>query len=496
MGFSIYLYNNFKNKRSTATPGTAALQFADCLLREGCSVQRPTIGIDGTGGAAWNPSSYNYAYINAFSRYYWITDWTWQNGLWWCSLRVDVLTTARGAIGSSELYVLRSSYSWDGRISDSLYPVKTQATAKQITLPQLWQPGSSTGMYIAQIACKTGVNIYVMTPAQWYALTDYLYSDAYYDAVLTSLSIDMYPEAKIALDPMQFILSVKYIPAPFKLPSSTDWALNYIDASSVGVRIGTIQTSIMPTGVILRNDSSSITRLTQTFELDSSDLQHPLASERGEYLNFPPYTRWYAYIPPFGSVELDSGKIAKGSTLFVTQMYDLAGGTARLNISATTTGTGTLPVADLTVPIGLDVPVAHVQAPGVSPTSLLQSGLSAFGGAVGSVLTLNPVGLISSIFGGATSAVRDMAEGDKPVLSSTGGISSQVNYTGIPHLTIVHYTPVDDDLEDNGRPLCQIRRLSTIPGYIVCDPTGFTCGLTDEETAEIQQYMREGFFYA
>ena len=55
---------------------------------------------------------------------------------------------------------------------------------------------------------------------------------------------------------------------------------------------------------------------------------------------------------------------------------------------------------------------------------------------------------------------------------------------------------VDDDLVCRGRPLCEIRQISTIPGFIQCADVEVHLNCTSGEMVEIKNYMESGFFYA
>lgn len=502
MAITINLYQSYKNVKSTALPSTAAVSFTDCLLREGCSVQRPVVGINGTGGAAWNPSGYNYAYINAFSRYYWVLDWTWDNGLWWCSMRVDVLATARGIIGLAELYVLRSSYSWDNYLIDRTYPATMQYTAKHLYAPRMWTCGplpnyhdesDNSGCVIAGIASTAGIIYYVFTPGQFSQFLAYIFSDAYYTQVLGSLSVTMYPEAKIAVDPLQYIVSARFYPASFM---SGDWAI-YPGGHMAQIHIGTVllPSTVEHTGYL---SSTYVSRSTWTIAIDSSDIRHPEADERGDYLDAGPYTEYELFYPPFGIMPLNSADLANAEQMLMTLSVDPRTGLGAIDVRIvldTTAGTA-YEIAHTEATVGVDLPLSHVQVAGVNPLSLGMDLLQTAGNIAGNLLTGNVIGAASSVLGGASSMIQDAVQGQIPHLSKTGSVGSLAQMYGTPMLTIKHYRMADDDNNDNGRPLCQIRRISTIPGYIVCDPTGFACGLTEEETAEIHQHMREGFFYA
>ena len=74
-------------------------------LRSECSILNPTIEIE----TDLNISNYNYAIINEFGRYYFITDITVINHkLWKLSLKCDVLHTYSDDIFKLQVNVLRS----------------------------------------------------------------------------------------------------------------------------------------------------------------------------------------------------------------------------------------------------------------------------------------------------------------------------------------------------------------------------------------------------
>ena len=114
MAFTVNFYNFAKRENATHRPSGSGTEYS-CILKEASSIANPTIQLDiGTG----SDPVFNYCYIPEFNRYYWITDWTWvRNRLWEAALSTDLLATFRDDIGSSSLYVLRSSASYDGKES-------------------------------------------------------------------------------------------------------------------------------------------------------------------------------------------------------------------------------------------------------------------------------------------------------------------------------------------------------------------------------------------
>lgn len=96
MAFEIKLmYNNEPMNKISKTP--QEISTVTGVLRDESSVVDPVILIETS-----NPISANYAYIEAFSRYYFIRNWeAVRNGLWRCTMHTDVLKTfAQGILGS------------------------------------------------------------------------------------------------------------------------------------------------------------------------------------------------------------------------------------------------------------------------------------------------------------------------------------------------------------------------------------------------------------
>ena len=103
MSFAATFYTFRKKLNSTKQPsGGSEYQI---ILKHGCSIIRPTISLD--IGQAGNPTGYNYCYIPAFNRYYYVSDWIFENRLWTASLKVDALASFKTYIGSSNEFILR-----------------------------------------------------------------------------------------------------------------------------------------------------------------------------------------------------------------------------------------------------------------------------------------------------------------------------------------------------------------------------------------------------
>lgn len=96
MNLSLFVNNSEKNKLDKSLSNE--LKF-NGKLREESSVVNPSIMIQAT-----NPSSYNYAYIPEFNRYYFITDMvSVRTGIWEISMHVDVLMSFKDGIKNTSI---------------------------------------------------------------------------------------------------------------------------------------------------------------------------------------------------------------------------------------------------------------------------------------------------------------------------------------------------------------------------------------------------------
>ncbi len=84
---TINFYTFAKELNSTARPADAGTSY-DVEIKEGSGILRPYIRIKYTGGS---PAVWNYAYIPAFGRYYYVGEWTYNERQWSATLTVDYM---------------------------------------------------------------------------------------------------------------------------------------------------------------------------------------------------------------------------------------------------------------------------------------------------------------------------------------------------------------------------------------------------------------------
>lgn len=471
---NVTLYKFTKRHNSTAMPKPSEGKAVSCQLKDETSFLNPVLILskDIVSGV-FSPDSFNYVMIPYWSRYYYITDWKYINGAWEGICTVDPMASFKGEIGNTTAYVVRSAYTYDGNITDTFYPATTQVNITKHKIEgTIYGTYVSDGCYIVGIinnmtTTRIGaVSYYALSQAELQSLITYLFSsNIYNNSNITEIGEGLY---KSLFDPFQYIVSCMWFP----LPPST------MGSTQANIRVGYWDTGV--TGYIAN-------RLVREWGIktDVPIPSHPQAS-RGEYLNHAPFTRLTAYIAPFGEIPVDTMFMQYGNNNYLYgKIYcDCINGMADLYLSVTD-GYGdqadplkffTMRSAQMGVPIQL--------------SQVMSDYISTIGGGIGAFFS-GATGNIGGIFNSITSAVQSAM----PKVSSLGANGAFVELAEPSYLVIEHYRCVNADREEFGRPLCQKKKLSSIPGYIQCgeDDHAFSC--TKQEQEEINSHLKNGFFY-
>ena len=485
MAFNVKFYNFNKKENSTKIPNSNAGSNFSCILKEPSGILNPTISLN--IGLANNPSQYNYCYIDTFNRYYYVTEWTFENALWYASLSVDVLGTYKNAIGDADLYILRSSAESDGRVVDSKYPTKTKpstyiddistVTTSKVdgtlpsSMPNYWSTPINNGYYYLGITGNnsTGVTWYVMTPGGFNTLAQALYN--YVPSDMTDVSSGI---AKAFANPMQFIVSCYWLPyvVPGKLIANRTLNLGYYSIPNV---------SCAPIDPV-----SDIVKSSATFTIR----KHPQASSRGVYLNTNPYTNYSIQFNPFGTFNLDASLMVDDTLITAEWYVDISTGIADLTIKSI----NSLLVntqSQLGIPVQLNQ--ALVDYIGMA-SNQVQAGLGVVGGTIqalsGDIRGLST--LASSVVGGYVGAT----ESKQPKITSIGGGGNFLPFNSyIPKIYTDFYEIVDEFNYEIGRPLCKVRKPKNIPGYMIVLDGTLEASATRDELQQVNNYLMGGFFY-
>lgn len=472
----VNFYSFQKKKNSTAQPNiSSATTLTSVQLKDDTGIMNPVLLINPNNAALpvpFVPSGFNYAHIPSFGRYYFVTDWTWKTGLWECSLSVDVLASFKTAIGNMSEYILRSSSVFSTSISDIAYPVTTNYAVNRTPIDlQL----NSTGFYILGIISNSSavsegaISYYVMTAAQMANFKSYLMSETFLSSNGLASLQEMNKElVKVAYNPFQYIVSCKFF--PFDYPSDIGTAV-----SSVNFGWWSIP---MPARLI--SGLVVFSRQSQVFTATA----HPQAS-RGRYLNHAPYTELYVIHPMIGTVLLDSNKIEATNTVIITVTADGISGQGVIDITNTTRG---IRLFEVCTNIAQEIPLAQMNTDVIG---VARTAISSTGDVISKAMSLDVGGAIAS----AASGVLNTIEASIPVLQSSGVNGNKANYYFSADFYTVNRQIVDEDLSHKGRPLCEVRTINTIPGYVLCADGHFDGNCFDSEKTAVNTYLTTGFYY-
>lgn len=465
MAYTVKLGTFAKNIESTAQPTTTGWAEYSVTLKNGADISNPQLEIS----AAWSTvKDYNYAVM--MDRYYWIVGKNMlRENFCVLDLKVDVLATYKTEIGSSSLYILRSSASSNGNVQDNLYPPTADIVYSTETEPNFPGYTYATGSYVLNImgTSTAGTStLWQLTPANFAKLMEELYVDINGFQLSDAVKIIV---QKFGGNPTQLISGCLWFPMDF--PAGQDSL----------VRIGGWQASTAY-GAKITNPVKNLPGFNPTIAA------HPQAS-RGRYLNLAPYSKYQLYIPGAGIINLDTTELKGINKIYVTRHVDAF--------------TGRMFCLVQTDPDSISDPyhyLAAMEGQWGIPISLngTNNGGSVVSGAlgtIGAVAGAIATGGATAIVGAATAAIGTIANavGNSPSNCSTGG--AIVSMLEPMRLDTTFYKVVDEDNARNGRPLCQVTTPATLGGFMIAQKGDVVMAGPLPEHEEVKRYLETGFFY-
>lgn len=465
---AINLYIFTKHENSTARPAGNGTAF-QCKVKSPSSLETPRVEL-----STAYPGNFNYAYISAWNRYYFITDCRYEEGLWVLQLKVDVLATYKTEIGAASLYVLRSSAAFDGNIRDTYYPIKANNTkhhgyqfSRVVDGHETSIPGDySSGVIVLNISgvgTAGASTLWQMLPTTFANLVSALYTS------IDGFQVTDFVQKIVQTfggNPQDLINSAMWFPFPF-------------DVDSVqAITIGAWSDSTLQGGIIT-DPAMSLPDVTFTLN------KHPLAATRGNYLNLSPYTMYTLGLPGCGVVNLDTTKLQGVTGITIRRYMDAF--TGQLFVKVLADGTDQV-LAYMNGQIGIPI-----QLRGSNNSNSLVGGVgAAIAGIAGAVSTGGASAIAGAIAAGVGTALEVM--GGTPTSSSMGAGFASITDERI-WLDTIHYDITDADNTHNGRPLMQTRTISSIPGFIMVQKGDVPIAGTEEEQTQIRAYLEGGFYY-
>ncbi len=466
MGYTVSFYTFTKRSNSTKVPTSGNTDYT-CVIKNGSGILTPKVELN--LGLTSDPSQFNYCHITAFDRWYYVTEWYFERGLWTATCKVDVLATYKSAIGSTSMYVLRASAASDGRIVDTLYPLKTECSYQHNSV---LSPFKSSGTYVLGVISPDGdygsLSYYIVNASGLTTICNYLINSAVQtDANFSVADASLALQASL-IDPIQYIKTCMYF--PFDM---TDFGLT-MASTSVNIFMWTIPSVFCAK---ITNQCIAVTKSIQYQD-------HPNKAARGAYLNTAPYTIATLYAPPFPVIDIDTSVACNGGYVNLDLAVDPISGKGVLTVY-----TNSVTLNRLETQIGVPIQLSQVTRDWLGAAT---STLSAVGNIVGASMTGNIGGAISGVASGIESAARALTPRSQSLGPGGGFIDVR---TLAWKLDQQFFIPVDDDNSHNGRPYCQVTTPSALGGYMLIQDGDVPISGTKAEADEIRSLLEGGFYY-
>ena len=494
MAFTVKLYDFEKRHNSTRRPQGHELSI-NGVLREGSSLITPTISFEFASdfspmSNSWN-LEFNYAYIEKFSRYYWITDWTYDGGLWHASMKVDVLATFRPEILASSAFVAYDE-STNTDLVDSRLSMLTAKTIDSASgmFSKLGQNDPGGGVIIILTTGKNSTAAFAMTPADISALMNNVVS--YWSSEFVGVP---YP-GDITQDPWYIIL---YNAARMGMADLTQEVVNLFSNGSAAENLrAAVQ---LPLDIADISGTNQVVWLGQYYtQITGKKISSRIVYDQCQvqipwrYTDWranEPYTEIFLYIPYVGNIKMPNSILVGETYLRVYAIVDLMSGDAIFRVYIEPSDKL---IATYTSNIGASYPIgASNVAAGQTVTGLAS--------AAGSIIAGAASGGAAGAVTGALGAIQGIMAANTPNSSCVGGGGGGASQglSGVCTVTVIcHNTdPLPGDSATTaimGTPTMRVRPLGNITGYLETRGAAITGNMTAPEHAELNAMLDGGIY--
>lgn len=492
MSFTVTLYEFQKRHNSTRRPQGADIPYTG-VLREPSSLITPKIAFEFDPDASPMSNSwglhFNYAYIAKFARYYWITDWTYDGGLWVASMKVDVLATYRPQILAADAYVAYDQ-SANTDLVDRRLSMLTAKTIDHRTamFSKLGQGTSGGGVVIVMCTGQASTAAFAMLPSDISTLMNNIvaWGNATFldpSALYPGSPNDTFGEALWNYLKGQ---SEWWKRVMINIVSNGDASENIRAAVQLPLDVADISGTTQEIYLGQYRSNVYAKRVTSRILYDECQVQIPWRYT--DWRMNEPYTEIFLYIPYVGNIKMSNSVLVGETDLKVKAMVDLMSGDAIFTVHIVPSNEL---IASYSVNIGAGYPI------GVSNISPVQS-LTGVGAALGS-LTAGTA--LSGVAGGALGAVNGIIAANTPNSSSVGGGGGGATQglLGTCIVTVIaHNTdplPTDLDADDiMGTPTMKVKSLANVRGYLETRGAAISGNMTATEHAELNALLDSGVY--
>ena len=397
-------------------------------------------------------------------------------------MEVDPMASFKVGIGASSCYVLRSASECDHAIIDSLYPSRNAILSVQTDTSNSWGDGKefSGGTYVVGILGQgtgTGaVNYYAMTPSLMESFRSTLMSNVTSLVGVTEITSEL---TKALFNPFQYVVSALWFPFTIGGGNPASVKLGWWDTG--------VSAPIM-TEMVETEDSFFTVSLTPSGSGENIEA----------WMMLEPYSEYTLFSSPWGLIKLDSKVLTEnidpdhvGNLVQIEKImhFDYISGMAYLDLRV-----GDVTIAYRQAMIGVNTILAQ------STQDIIGGALNIAGGGAQIAANVASGGLYGMITGNNTiGALGQMYDGVKAFMPdvTTSGTNGGIGAIQTDEFFIVsRCTFPEFSIQENGRPLCKTKIISSLSGYIkTMNADIVLAGATDTEQEQVRTTMNRGFFY-
>lgn len=462
---NVVFYNHAKRNNSTKLP-TGGVTIP-CSLKDACSVVSPVLEIK----TATKPD-YNYAYISDFGRYYYVTEWVYDKGIWNCSLSVDVLTSWRDEIKSTKAQVLFSSSLYDLDVIDNRVASIGTYRRKSYTADFV---GTLTGQNVTPSG-TFAINA-LSNASTWATGTTTTYFMTYQQMQLFAREL-VTPSVWEGLkqffnNPMDGITECYYIPLDIS---------KFIDLTvDAAVQIGDYT---FPTATAKKAISTNFALRSYTTSIDIPWLYD-------DFRRLAPYTELTMFVPFCGAKPINPEMVYDIDKLFIDYSVDIVTG----NIQAIVYNKEEL-LEEFSGNCKITLPVGQTQSRVESVIGATGGAITAIAGFASGNVALGATGVLSAISSVITPAS----------VKTTGGMSGTILGAILGNDLMrwqkFRLSATSRDTADNpenmravvGNALNKVTTLSDLTGYVQCYGASVNASATIGEITSINDYLNSGIY--
>ena len=488
------------------------LPFADAtsgVLAEGEDVLADSEDVIINDSAASSVLQFNYAYIPEFHRFYFVTDVQTQiTGLYWVSMRVDVLMSHRQNFLSAYAMIERNEFAYNPLLEDNLLPL---AFKKEVTEDKSLATGAYVNTIFKGVFTEGGNarNILINTITDYGVSYDVIDKPSYMDnqnfdpvnysamgssavyaitpSILSNIGYALLHDSSTRAS---FVKSI--IAFPFTIPDSEIYDFVYIHVGASDDADSSMKDSSEQAIKGYITNYASVYRTIADFTIDNAQ----------SFLDYAPYTHYELFIPFYGWKELDYQSV-QGHRLVVYYAVNYDDGsatafvydvTAKRQVFATPCQLGTK--LAITSSNAQELDAQRTANNANLAIGLISSALSVGVGAV----TSNPVAAVGGVLSGVKTITGYMNSNaqmfDRASSSLSGSNAAFYGQLSCSLRVTRQYKTIGDLAKfahQNGRPLRDIRMIGNLTGRTIVQDLHFPeGGCIDSEVNEIKREFAAG----